>query len=210
MVRAMSHEHQHLAVIKFCLCHDSMNSLLIVFHTAEQRLSHSDPLKQTHVFHQILHHPVIFNPVDDVGRLDDHVLDPIRRHTGQRLRYRINTDPLCTFQLADDHPACKCPVYVTFLESFFHFFLDHFYGLPHRIQMACPKAYNKDSFLHSVFLSFYDLFFTIRSVVFFRIRSLFHFTDASPDNIPSSQYLLKLLHTSRRFFSGGYDSAFLQ
>ena len=125
MIGPVSHEDKHFSGFQSHLRHYCMDGFLIIIHTAQKRLPYPDLPEQGHVFHQIFHHPVILNPVDNMRGLDDHLTDPVRRHTSECLLNGIDLHVFRPFQLAHDHPARKRPVYAPFRELPRDILLDH-------------------------------------------------------------------------------------
>ncbi|MNI50708.1 hypothetical protein D3C73_1053910 [compost metagenome] len=51
--------------------------------------------------------------VNDVQRLNSHILIPLLRQLLQGLQRRVDVNAVALFELADDHPGGKCPKQVT-------------------------------------------------------------------------------------------------
>ena len=59
----------------------------------------------TGVSEHILLHQIVFDTVDDMGRLNDQFSDAILDHGFHRFFYRVDRNPVPLFQLSDDHLA---------------------------------------------------------------------------------------------------------
>ena len=75
---AVAHKDQNLIFREsFPVFHESMDGVLDIISTGQKRRAETDRIKMTGVSEHILLHQIVFDTVDDMGRLNDQFSDAI-------------------------------------------------------------------------------------------------------------------------------------
>ena len=83
---------------------------LVIFFCCEKRISENNTGKTVTKRKRIGFHLIIFDTVDHMSRLYDHIGDTIQKHLFQSLLYRVDRKTVPLFQFGNDHFACPCTV----------------------------------------------------------------------------------------------------
>ena len=89
MIRSVSHQDQRLVFRRIDLRHHSVHCFLIVFCRTKKRRSDLHRFKTIPIRFRRFQHPVVLDPVDHMGRLDDRRFDSVCRHPLQRFLHII-------------------------------------------------------------------------------------------------------------------------
>ena len=114
---------------------------LVIFFCCEKRISENNTGKTVTKRKRIGFHLIIFDTVDHMSRLYDHIGDTIQKHLFQSFLYRVDRKTVPLFQFGNDHFACPCTVGGTGRECIGNIVLDGFDGKLTGVFIACAETY---------------------------------------------------------------------
>ena len=145
---AVSHKNKSSIVkmlFKF-LCNSADHCMRILL-AGNQRRSESDRMKAVLKRKRLLFHDIIFDTVQNVGGLNDHVCDPVRFHLFHSLNYVGNIKIVALFQDRQDHLTCPGAVNTVIRKSLGNFFFNFFDSCFSGRLIACSETDGKNCFL---------------------------------------------------------------